>query len=264
MEFEDIIFEKKGRVAWITLNRPGVMNAVRTQTFVDLVDAFEEIMVDGGYRAVVLTGAGGHFSAGGDLAWEKEFESGGGTKDQRLLGIKCSHLGWLMRNCGIPVIAMVRGYCYAAGNEINMLCDFTIASENAYFGQAGPRVGSAPIWWATQMMPRVVGEKKAREVCMLCRRYPASEAEQLGWVNKVVPDDQLEAEVEKWCEEIARMSPTALRITKTNINFESEMLAPSLTHGGMVLSFVQGTPEFREGVTAFMEKRKPDWEKFMP
>lgn len=263
MVYKDIIVEKKGRVAWITLNRTKVMNAVRTPMFVELVDAFEQIMTDGGCRVVVITGAGGNFSAGGDVSWEKEFESGARSKDQRLMEIKCAQLAWFMRNCGIPIIAMVRGYCIAAGNEINMLCDLTIASEKSYFGQAGPRVGSSPIWWSNQMLPRVIGEKKAREVCMLCRRYSAKEAEKMGWVNAVVPDDQLEAEVEKWCDELMGMSPTALRITKTNMNFESEMLQPSLTHGALVLGFVQGTPEFKEGMSAFLEKRKPDWEKFM-
>ncbi|MEM3112487.1 MAG: enoyl-CoA hydratase-related protein [Candidatus Anstonellales archaeon] len=265
MEYQDILFEKKGRVAWITLNRPKVMNALRTQTFIELVDCFEQIIIDGGYRVIVLTGAGGNFSSGGDVSWEKEFESGGMiTRDQRTMYMKCGLLAWLMRNCGIPIIAMVRGYCIAAGNEINMLCDFTIASEKSYFGQAGTKIGSSPVWWSTQMLPRTIGEKKAREVCMLSRRYTAQEAERMGWVNKVVPDDQLEAEVEKWCEEIMKLSPTALRITKLNINFESDLLQPSLTHGAAILSFVQGTPEFREGVSAFLEKRKPDWEKFMP
>ena len=227
-----------------------------------MVQAFEEIIVDGGCRVVILTGAGKNFCSGGDVSWEKEFEHKGISSDQRCMVLKTSMLGWMMRNCGIPVIASVRGYCIAGGNELNMLCDLTIASENAKFGQAGPKVGSSPIWWGNQMLPRVVGEKKAREICMLCRVYTAQEAEKMGWVNKVVPDDQLEAEVEKWCQEIMEMSPTAIRVTKTNLNFESDMLEASINHGHLVLSFLHGTEEFKEGCTAFLEKRKPNWKPF--
>lgn len=263
MRYEDIIFEKENEIAKITINRPKVYNAVRPQTFIEMVEAFEEIIVNGGIRVVVLTGAGKNFCSGGDLNWEKEFKECGRSPDQRKMILKTSMLGWMMRNCGVPIIAAVRGYCVGGGNELNMLCDLTIASETAKFGQAGPKVGSSPIWWATQMLPRVVGEKKAREICMLCRLYAAEEAERMGLVNKVVPDDQLEVEVERWCEEIMRMSPTAIRITKTSLNFESEMLEPSLTHGHLILSFMHGTEEFKEGVTAFLEKRKPNWKPFI-
>ena len=153
------------------------------------------------------------------------------------------------------------GYCIGGGNELNLLCDVTIASEKAVFGQAGPKVGSAPLWYGTQMLPRIVGEKKAREIIFWCRKYSAAEAERMGLVNKVVKDEELEEEVRKWCDEIRFMSPQAIKLSKISMNFESDLLYPSVIHGLNMLILTYGTDEFREGMSAFLEKRKPDYNK---
>ena len=168
----------------------------------------------------------------------------------------------VMRGCGKPVIARVRGFAIGGGNELNLLCDLTIASEDSTFGQAGPKMGSVPIWWGTQLLPRVIGEKRAREVVMLCNRYTAQEAFEMGWINKVVPVDELDAAVDEWCQRLLELSPQALRVAKLSLNFESDQLWPSVLHGYQMISFIHGTEEFHEGTQAFLEKRKADFARF--
>jgi dihydroxynaphthoic acid synthetase len=257
--YEDILYEKKDGIARITINRPKVYNAFRDQTIDEMIDAFEDANGDESVGVIVLSGAGGKaFCTGGDVKWEGEFNPAGGRALFRRI-MKLSHA---MRNNGKPVIAAVRGYCIGGGNELNLLCDLTIATENSKFGQAGPKMGSVPVWYGTQMLPRVLGEKRAREMVYLCHQYTAREALQMGLVNKVVPDDQLEEAVGKWCRELLEKSPQALRIAKISMNFESDMLYPSVVHGFNMISMAHGTEEFQEGCRAFTEKRKPDFNQF--
>lgn len=255
----DVLYRKEGGVAWITINRPEVYNAFRNQTLDELVDRFEEATQDERVGVIVLTGVGGKaFCTGGDVKLEDGFDPAKGRAHHRRL----LRLAEVIRHSGKPVIAAVRGWCLGGGNSLMLLCDLTIATDSSRFGQVGPKMGSSPLWWSTQLLPRLVGDKKAREIVMLCRQYTAAEAERMGWINKVVPDDQLEAEVEQWCRELLEKSPQALRLAKISLNSESDQLWSSVAHGLGLLAYAHGTAEFHEGTQAFLEKRKPDWEPF--
>ncbi|MBI2862147.1 MAG: enoyl-CoA hydratase/isomerase family protein [Chloroflexi bacterium] len=259
MEYHDILYAKRDGVATVTINRPEVLNAFRLPTLREMIDAFEDASSDESIGVIVLTGAGGKaFCTGGDVGVEGQLTQATGRKFLRA----CQQLAYLMRNNGMPIIAAVRGYCIGGGNELNMLCDLTIATEGSRFGQAGPRMGSVPVWFGTQMLPRLVGEKRAREIVYLCWQYSAEEAYRMGWVNKVVPDDQLEQEVTHWCQELLDRSPQALRIAKTSLNSGSDMLWWSVIHDLQMLTMAYETEEFREGTRAFLEKRKPNFRKF--
>jgi 1,4-dihydroxy-2-naphthoyl-CoA synthase len=161
-----------------------------------------------------------------------------------------------------PVICAVDGYCLGGGNEINIVCDLKIATENSVFGQVGPRVGSVPVLGGTQILPRILGEKKARELVFLCFQYSAKEALDMGLINKVVPKEDFEKEVKAWCERILELSPQALKVAKLSFNFEGDKLFPSYTHAIEILSQIYETEEFKEGMSAFLEKRKPNFSKF--
>ena len=259
MEFEDIIYEKKGGVARITINRPKLLNAFRSKTLDEMAEAFDDAAFDGAIGVVVITGAGEKaFCAGGDISQMGELNSSTGGAFLR----KCLKVSTAIRNCGKPVIAMVRGYCLGGGHEIHLMCDLTIAGESAQFGQTGPTIGSVPVWGGTQMLPRVVGEKKAREIVFLCNRYSAEEALDMGLVNKVVPDDKLEEETAAWCGRILEMSPRSISVAKTSLNFETDLMYASFVHGIEMLKLVYDGEEVKEGMSAFLEKRKPDFGKF--
>lgn len=259
MEFEDIIYEKNGGVAQITINRPKKLNSFRSETLDELADAFDDASNDGAIGVVVLTGAGDKaFCAGGDISQMEELNSSAG----RVFLRKCLKVSTAIRNCSKPVIAMVRGYCLGGGHEIHLMCDLTIAAESAQFGQTGPTVGSVPIWGGTQMLPRVVGEKKAREIIFLCNRYSAKEAVEIGLANKAVPDDKLEEETMAWCKRILQMSPQALSVAKVSLNFETDLMYASFMHGAEMLRLAYDGEEIKEGMNAFLEKRKPDFGKF--
>lgn len=259
--FEDILYEKRADgVARITINRPDVLNALRTQTYEELARAFRDAGEDPTIGVVVLTGAGERaFSSGGDVRYQRER-----TADVARVHLsRTLELGMIMRNLGKPIIAAVKGYAIGGGHELHLWCDLTIAAENARFGQVGPRVGSVPVWGATQLLPRIVGEKKAREMLFLCRQYSAHEAERMGLVNAVVPLDKLEEEVEAWCQEILDKSPTCLRIAKIALNHASDGdFYPSYAHEAELLALFTGTDEQREGQRAFLEKRKPDYRQY--
>ncbi len=253
--YEDIQYRKDGGVATITLNRPKVLNAIRQTTLDDLVAAFRDASNDEEIGVVVLTGAGKSFCSGGDINMEADLDSASGKRlsESGLL------LSTVMRNLGKPIIAAVRGYCVGGGNELNMLCDLTIAEESAKFGQTGPRVGSVPVWYGTQMLALTAGDKKAREIVYLCRTYDAKAAEAMGLVNKVVKDGDLDKEVGAWCKELLAKSPQALRVAKLSFNHISDLLYPSVVGGMTMLSFLHGTEEFKEGMNAFLEKRAPEF-----
>jgi naphthoate synthase/2-ketocyclohexanecarboxyl-CoA hydrolase len=223
-------------------------DADRRQTLIDVLT-----------RAVVFTGAG-----------ERAFCVGGDVRDptrtaaqKRGLHHLHDRLAVAIRNNGKPIIVKVHGYCIGGGNELNVLCDLTISGESGRFGQAGPKIGSAPLWWGCQLMPAVVGEKKAREILYLTRQYTADEALAMGLVNKVVPDADLDAEVDAWCDEILRKSPQGLRLAKLAMNAMTDQLHGAVQHGLelVALNHVFGE-EPREGIASFQEKRKPDWRKF--
>ncbi|MGB7290659.1 MAG: enoyl-CoA hydratase-related protein [Thermodesulfobacteriota bacterium] len=256
LKFENILYEKKKRIARVTINRAEVRNALNSATREELAIAIEDAWVDDNIGVIVLTGAGDKaFSAGGDLSWIVDPKK---KVDAKFMLVHY-RLANAMRNCGKPIIARVNGYCVGGGNELNMLCDLTIASEDSIFAQAGPLVGSAPIWYGLQQLQHCVGDKKAREVVYLCNRYSAKEAMEMGWVNTVVPKEKLDEEVDTWCERLLQMSRQSLRIAKFQINFASDMAHAQITHGLELARFFMKAPEMVEGAKAFLEKRKPDF-----
>jgi dihydroxynaphthoic acid synthetase len=259
MDFTDVIYSAEDGIAKITINRPKRHNAFRSQTLDELTAAFEMAEEDTTIGVVILTGAGDRaFCAGGDISEMGELDP---TIGRKFLG-KCLRLSSAIRSLSKPVIAAVNGYCLGGGHEINAMCDLTIASDNAVFGQTGPSVGSAPIWGGTQMLPRIVGEKKARELAFLCYRYPAEEAEKMGLANKVVPQEELMDAVMEWANRILDMSPQSIKLTRTSMNFESDLLYGSFSHGREMLALVYGSEELTEGMKSFEEKRDPDFRQF--
>lgn len=258
-QYEDILYKKEDGVATVTINRPEKLNAFRNLTLDEMADALEDANRDESVGVILLTGAGGRaFCVGGDVEEEDAFDPVRGRQHHRRL----IRVAEAIRGNGKPTIAVVDGYCIGGGNSLLTMCDLAIASTRSRFGQAGPKMGSAPLWWSTQMLPRMVGEKRAREIVFLCRQYTAEEAERMGWINKAVPVEQLWDEVHQWCRELLDKSPQALRISKISMNFESDQLWASVYHGLALLSFAHGTEEFHEGTRAFLEKRKPRWELF--
>jgi len=258
MTYEDILYEEKSGVARITINRENVYNAFRSQTVEEILNAFMRAGWKKDIGVIVLTGAGDKaFCTGGDQSIHDGQYDGRGT-----VGVPIEELHAAIRDVPKPVIARVQGFSIGGGNVFATLCDLTIASENAVFGQAGPKVGSIDPGFGTAYLARLVGEKKAREIWYLCRRYSAQEALEMGLCNTVVPHDQLDAEVDKWCEEILLMSPTALAIAKRSFNADSENIRGIGSLGLQALKLYYDTDESKEGVNAFMEKRKPEFRKF--
>jgi len=264
MAYTDILYEKRDGVAWITINRPEVRNAFRTRTVAELTEAFTDARWDPAVGVVVLTGAGDKaFCSGGD---QKERGQGGyapgaaGTEVQRPMDVEALHSA--IRHIPKPVIAMVNGFAIGGGHVLHVLCDLTVASENAVFGQTGPRVGSVDAGHGTGYLARLVGEKKAREIWYLCRQYTAQEALAMGLVNKVVPLRDLRAEVEQWCRELLDKSPTALALAKQSFNIDSEQRAGVAQLAHTALNLYYQTEEAMEGRNAFVEKRPVDFKKF--
>jgi dihydroxynaphthoic acid synthetase len=257
--FDDILYEAGGGRATITINRPDRLNAFRVQTIEELCVAFEAAADDEAVGVIVFTGAGERaFCVGGDVR-----EPTRTIAEKRHLHHLHDRLAQAIRNNGKPILLKVRGYCIGGGNELNVLCDLTISGTSGRFGQAGPRIGSAPLWWGCQLLPQVVGEKKAREILYLTRQYTAEEALAMGLVNAVVPDEELDAEVDRWCEEILRRSPQGLRLAKLALNAATDQLYAAVPPGLelVAINHVWG-PEPQEGIAAFQEKRKPDWRRF--
>lgn len=255
-QFEDIILRVDGGRATIIINRPQRLNALRTTTLYELCHALAEISDDPGVGVLVLTGAGERaFCVGGDVREPTRSERD--KREQVRLYLK---LGESLRCCGIPVILRVRGYCIGAGHELNVIADLTISGASGVFGQAGTRLGWAPIWWTAQMLARTVGDKRAREIVYLSQRYSADEALAMGLVNVVVPDDRLDAEVDRWCQEILRNSPEGLRLAKIGLNAVSDQARGSILASieANVLNHRYG-PDPAEGIRAFQEGRPADW-----
>ncbi|MDF1670062.1 MAG: enoyl-CoA hydratase-related protein [Roseovarius sp.] len=259
-EYEDILYEVKNGVARITINRPKSLNALTGVTMVELTRSIERAGNDKSVGVIVLTSAGDRaFSAGGDVRWEKA----GGLKD-RHIGVNPRAVHEAIRHCGKPVIAAVKGYAIGMGNHLAYFCDVTIAADNAIFGQNGPRVGSPAEGWLVTYSQRVVGVKKAREMWMLCRRYNAEQALEMGLCNVVVPLADLDAEIDKWCAEMNGLSPTCLKIVKASFDSDIDyMRDPSPNHfQKMMAPDYFETEESKEGADAFLEKRAPDFMRF--
>lgn len=255
MNYQDIRYEERDAVAYLTIDRPDVMNAFRGQTVDELLHALQIAGWKKSIGAIVLRGAGEKaFCTGGDQSAHAGQYDGRGV-----VGLPIDELHSLMRDVPKPVIARVQGFAIGGGNVLATLCDLTIASERAVFGQVGPRVGSVDPGWGTAYLAHVVGEKKAREMWFTCRRYPAAEALAMGLCNVVVPHEQLDAEVDKWCQEIVTKSPTAIAIAKRSFNASTEHIRGIGSLGFQALSLFYDTDESREGVRAFLEKRKPDF-----
>src|SRR5215472_4566015 len=258
--YEDILYEARDGIAWITINRPQVLNAFRAKTVDELIAAFRAAWHDPDVGVAVLTGAGARaFSSGGDQSERSQDGYGGGGGGP---GLDVHGLHGIMRAIPKPVIAMVNGYAIGGGHVLHVLCDLSIASETAIFGQVGPRVGSVDAGHGTGFLARVVGEKKAREIWYLCRQYGAADALAMGLVNRVVPLKDLRAEVEKWCAELLEKSPTALALAKQSFNIDSEPRAGVAQFANTALGLYYQTDEAMEGRNAFVEKRPVDFKKF--
>lgn len=255
MSYQDILYEEQDAVAHITINRPEVMNAFRSETCEEMIDAFNRAGWNAEIGVIVLSGAGDRaFCTGGDQSSHDGSYGGRG-----MLGLPVDDLHAVIRNVPKPVIAKVQGYAIGGGNVLAVICDLTIASNNAVFGQVGPRVGSVDPGFGTAYLTRLVGEKKAREIWYLCRRYSAAEALEMGLINRVVDAEKLDEEVSGWCAEILGKSPTALSIAKSSFNADSDHIKGIGSVAMQSVALYYDTEESREGVNAFLEKRPPDF-----
>lgn len=250
----DVETEWRGEALWIRLNRPERRNAYDPAMAAAIVSAFDDAPRA---RAVVITGSGGSFCAGGALATLSHPTTG----EMRKLYAMSMRLFDAVRSCPRPVIAAVNGAAAGGGNELVVACDLAIAARSATFGQTGPRVGSAPVTGATNVMGVQIGEKRAKELAMLCRRYPASQALGMGLVNEVVDDDALEATVDAWVSELSALSARYLEITKISSNIWWNAARDSFSNGVGMLVQALASPDMAEGASAFLDKRQP---KFPP
>ena len=257
MNYEDILYEVRNGAAWIIINRPDKMNAFRGRTCDELIHAISRAGYDREIGAIVLAGAGDRaFCTGGDQSSHEGQYDGRGT-----IGLPMEELHNIIRDVPKPVIARVQGYAIGGGNVLCTICDLTICSENAVFGQVGPKMGSVDPGYGTAFLARVVGEKKAREIWYLNKRYSGQEAVAMGLANLCVPRDQLDETVQAWAETICERSPTAIAIAKRSFNMDTAHQAGIAGMGMYALKLFYDTPESREGVAALKEKRPPDFQR---
>jgi naphthoate synthase len=259
--FEDIKYEKSPEgIARVTINRPEVRNAFRPKTVAEMITAFTDVRDDGDIGVVILTGEGPRaFCSGGDQRVRGE---GGYVGDDGIPRLNVLDLQRQIRSLPKPVIASVAGYAIGGGHVLHLVCDLTIAADNARFGQTGPKVGSFDGGFGASYMARIVGQKKAREIWYLCRQYDAKQALEMGLVNAVVPLEELTAETIKWCREILEHSPTAIRLLKSAFNADCDGQAGLQELAGNATLLFYLTEEGKEGKNAFLEKRKPNYKKF--
>lgn len=257
MEYQDILYSEADGTATITINRPEKYNAFRASTIEELIHAVNRAGWNREIGVIVLCGAGEKaFCTGGDQSSHEGGYGGRGT-----IGLLVDDLHAAMRDVPKPLIAKVQGFAIGGGNVLCTICDFTIAADTAVFGQVGPKVGSVDPGFGTAYLARLVGEKKAREMWYLCRRYTAAEALSMGLVNTVVPRAELDNEVERWCAEINAKSPTAIAIAKRSFNADTDHIKGIGSMGFQALALYYDTDEAHEGVAAFNEKRAPDFKK---
>jgi naphthoate synthase len=260
-DYEDIRYELAEGIAKITIDRPEVRNAFRPETVIELSDAFKRAREDTSVGVIILTGEGPlAFCSGGD-----QRVRGDAGYVQESTGVGRFHVTDLhvqIRRTPKPVVAMVAGYAVGGGHVLHVICDLTIAADNARFGQTGPRVGSWDGGFGASVLARQVGQKRAKEIWMLCRQYDAEQAFQMGLVNAVVPLEELEEETLRWCREMLALSPFALRLVKASFNADEDGLAgiQQLAHDTNLLFY--GSEEAQEGRNAYREKRRPDFDKF--
>jgi naphthoate synthase len=259
-DYEDILYATAEGIAKITINRPHVRNAFRPQTILELQDAFRRAHQDDSVGVIILTGAGDKaFCSGGD---QKVRGHGGYVGADGVPRLNVLELQRQIRTLPKPVVAMVAGYAIGGGHVLHVVCDLTIAADNAVFGQTGPKVGSFDAGYGATLLARIVGHKKAREIWYLCRQYNAQQALDMGLVNTVVPLERLEEETVAWCREMLAMSPTALRFLKASFNADTDGLAGIQQLAGDATLLYYLTDEAKEGRNAFVEKRKPDFSKY--
>ncbi len=257
MEYQDILYSEADGTATITINRPEKYNAFRASTIEELIHAVNRAGWNREIGVIVLCGAGEKaFCTGGDQSSHEGGYGGRGT-----IGLPVDDLHAAMRDVPKPLIAKVQGFAIGGGNVLCTICDFTIAADTAVFGQVGPKVGSVDPGFGTAYLARLVGEKKAREMWYLCRRYTAAEALSMGLVNTVVTRAELDNEVERWCAEINAKSPTAIAIAKRSFNADTDHIKGIGSMGFQALALYYDTDEAHEGVAAFNEKRAPDFKK---
>lgn len=257
--YKDIIFEVKDQIAWITINRPEILNAIRELTLDEIIHALKSTRADPTIAAIVITGAGDtSFCSGGEFAMMKRFN----FANAMLWNERMLEGAMTIRGLSVPVIAMVNGWCMGGGNEIGLWCDIVVASENAVFGQTGAKVGACPTVGATQYLSRSLGERLAREMIFCARRFTAKEAVHYGLANHCVPQSELKVKTIELCEAIKANSSQTIRLTKCSLNQESDNLYASWRSGMELLAHVWGSEESIEGMNAFQEKRKPDFNQF--
>jgi enoyl-CoA hydratase/carnithine racemase len=258
---EDILYEAAGGVATVTINRPDRRNAVRFRSYEELTAAMRTAAADPTVGVVVLQGAGHYaFCAGGDVQEQARTRTPaiGRQHMQRLFALSVA-----MRSMDKPLIAKIRGWCVGSGSELNLFCDLAIASEGARFGQPALKAGSVPVWGETQLLARLVGERKAREMILTARIYSAAEALAMGLVNEVCTDDELDARVQAACDRILDLSPQAIRIARLSLNAASdrEFYGNFFPHAELLAS-AYGSPENLEGIQGFLERRPPAFRAF--
>ncbi|GAA3723527.1 1,4-dihydroxy-2-naphthoyl-CoA synthase [Salinicoccus jeotgali] len=259
-EYEEIKYEYYNGIAKVTINRPEVRNAFTPLTVNEMIDAFTRARDDEKIGVIVLAGEGDMaFCSGGD---QKVRGHGGYVGEDNVPRLNVLDLQRLIRVIPKPVVAMVSGYAIGGGHVLHVVCDLTIAADNARFGQTGPKVGSFDAGYGSGYLARIVGHKKAREIWYLCRQYDAQEALDMGLVNTVVPLEQLEDETVQWCQEMLEHSPTALRLLKAGMNADTDGLAGIQQMAGDATLLYYTTDEAKEGREAFKEKRKPDFGQF--
>ncbi len=258
--FTDIRYEKAEGIAKIVINRPDVRNAFRPLTIRELIQAFEDVREDPEIGVAILTGEGTEaFCSGGD---QRVRGNAGYVGEDKVPRLNVLDLQKLIHSLPKPVVAMVAGYAIGGGHVLHVVCDLTIAAENARFGQTGPKVGSFDGGFGASYLARIVGQKKAREIWYLCRQYDAQQALDMGLVNAVVPVERLEEETGGWCREMLAMSPLALRCLKASFNAEMDGQAGLQELAGNATLLYYMTEEAQEGRNAYLERRKPDFSKF--
>jgi naphthoate synthase len=259
-EYKEILFQKFDGIARISINRPHVHNAFTPLTVKEMIDAMNVCREDADIRVVVLTGEGGQaFCSGGDQSVRGH---GGYVGEDAMPRLNVLDLQKMIRSIPKPVIAAVAGWAIGGGHVLHVVCDLTIAAENARFGQTGPKVGSFDGGFGASYLARIVGQKKAREIWYLCDQYNAQEALDMGLVNKVVPLDKLEETTVEWCRKMIAKSPLALRMLKSSFNAELDGQAGIQELAGNATLLYYLSDEAKEGKNAFLEKRNPDWSKF--
>lgn len=258
--YTDILYHKWDGIAKITINRPEVRNAFRPLTVRDMLHALEDARLDESIGVIILTGAGDKaFCSGGD---QKIRGHAGYQDEEGHESLNVLEFQRRIRTCPKPVVAMVAGYAIGGGHVLHVMCDLTIAAENAIFGQVGPRVGSFDGGFGASYLARIVGQKKAREIWMLCRQYNAQQALDIGLVNAVVPLAELEPTTIAWCRELLEKSPLALRCIKAALNADCDGQAGLQELAGNATLLYYMTDEAKEGRQAFVEKRPPDFTRF--